>query len=174
LLVALVLRTLSGQVTSMLEAARRIGRGDFSGEVPVVGNDEMAGLAQEFNKMSVRLRAQMGQLRHQRDEIELSVRRIGEAFASGLDRKAMLGIVADTAISACNASYGVIALAGRIGDEAEAGEATAALRDAVVVAEERATRGGAIADHEADGANALSAPIVRLGDSEPIGVMSIA
>jgi nitrogen fixation/metabolism regulation signal transduction histidine kinase len=55
LLIALVLRTLSGQVSSMLAAARRIGRGDFSGDVPVVGKDEMAGLAQEFNKMSDRL-----------------------------------------------------------------------------------------------------------------------
>jgi diguanylate cyclase (GGDEF)-like protein len=174
LLVALVLRTLSGQVSSMLAAARRIGRGDFSGEVPVVGNDEMAGLAQEFNKMSGRLQEQMDQLRHQRDEIELSVRRIGEAFASGLDRKAMLGVVAETAIAACSATYGVIALAGRLGDEAEAGEATPALRDAVVAAEERATRSGGAADVAADGASALSAPVVRLGDSEPIGVMSIA
>jgi diguanylate cyclase (GGDEF)-like protein len=174
LLVALVLRTLSGQVSSMLAAARRIGRGEFDDEVPVVGNDEMAGLAEEFNKMSGRLRAQMDQLRHQRDEIELSVRRIGEAFASGLDRKAMLGVVAETAIAACSATYGVIALGGRLGDEAEAGEATAPLRDAVVVAEERATGAGGAAEYAADGACALSAPIVRLGDSEPIGVMSIA
>ena len=70
LLIALVLRTLSGQVSSMLAAARRIGRGDFSGDVPVVGKDEMAGLAQEFNKMSDRLQAQMDQLCHQRDEME--------------------------------------------------------------------------------------------------------
>jgi diguanylate cyclase (GGDEF)-like protein len=174
LLVALVMRTLSGQVKSMLEAARRIGRGDFGGEVPVSGDDEMAGLAREFNKMSGRLREQMGELRHQRDEIELSVRRIGEAFASGLDRTAMLGIVADTAISACNASYGVIALSGRIGDEAEAGTATPALRDAVVAAEERATRAGRAADHSAAGVRALSAPIARLGGGETIGVMSIA
>jgi diguanylate cyclase (GGDEF)-like protein len=174
LLVALVLRTLSGQVSSMLAAARRIGRGDFSGEVPVVGHDEMAGLAQEFNKMSGRLQEQMDQLRHQRDEIELSVRRIGEAFASGLDRTAMLGVVAETAIAACSATYGVIALAGRLGDEAEAGEATAALRDAVVEAEERATRSGEPAEVAAGNACALSAPVVRLGDSEPIGVMSIA
>jgi diguanylate cyclase (GGDEF)-like protein len=174
LLVALVMRALSGQVSAMLAAARRLGRGDFGGEVPVVGDDEMAGLAQEFNKMSDRLTAQMDQLRHQRDEIERSVRRIGEAFALGLDRKAMLGIVADTAISACNATYGVVALSGRLGDEAETGAATTALRDAAVVAEERAARAGGIADHEDEAAFALSSPIVRLGNSETIGVMSIA
>jgi diguanylate cyclase (GGDEF)-like protein len=86
----------------------------------------------------------------------------------------MLGVVAETAIAACSATYGVIALGGRLGDEAEAGEATAPLRDAVVVAEERATRAGGAADYTADGACALSAPIFRLGDSDAIGVMSIA
>lgn len=173
-LVILVLRALSGQVGSMLGAARRIGRGDFSDEVPVVGHDEMAGLAEEFNKMSGRLAAQIEQLRAQRDEIERSVQRIGEAFASGLDRGALLEIVAETAVSACNASYGVIALGGRVGDEVEAGDATAALRDAIAVAEERATRAGELSEHCADGACALAAPIARLGDAEPVGVLSVA
>ena len=39
----------------MLAAARRIGGGDFRGQVPVQGNDELAGLAREFNRMSARL-----------------------------------------------------------------------------------------------------------------------
>jgi diguanylate cyclase (GGDEF)-like protein len=174
ILVALILRALSGQVKSMLGAARRIGQGDFSGDVPVLGHDEMAGLAEEFNKMSDRLSAQIGQLRSQRDEIERSVQRIGEAFASGLDRSALLEIVAETAISACNATYGVIALGGRVGDEVEAGDATMALRDAIAVAEERATRGGELAEHCSGGACALAAPIARLGEAEPVGVMSVA
>ena len=46
-------------------------------------SDEMAGLASEFNKMSDRLSAQMDELRRQQVEIDRSVRRIGEAFASG-------------------------------------------------------------------------------------------
>ena len=44
-----MLRALQGQIREMLGAARRIGGGDFSGEVPVSGKDEMAGLASEFN-----------------------------------------------------------------------------------------------------------------------------
>jgi diguanylate cyclase (GGDEF)-like protein len=173
-LVALVLRALSGQVRAMLGAAQRIGEGDFSDEVPVVGNDEMAGLAEEFNKMSDRLSAQMRQLRTQRDEIERSVKRIGEAFASGLDRSALLEIVAETAISACGATYAVIALGGRLGDEVEAGEGNDATRDAVAAAEERATSEGGLAEHSSDGACALAAPIARLGETEPVGVMSVA
>ncbi len=174
ILVALILRALSGQVGTMLHAARRIGGGDFSDKVPVVGHDEMAGLAEEFNKMTDRLSEQIEQLRRQRDEIERSVQRIGEAFASGLDRGALLEIMVETAVSASNATYGVIALGGRLGDEVEAGEASTALRDAIAVAEERATRGGEPAEHCAGGVCALAAPIARLGDAEPVGVMSVA
>ncbi len=98
LAVALILRSLQGYVREMLAAARRIGDGDFSSKVPVTGGDEMAGLANEFNKMSERLSEQMDQLRRQRLEIERSVRRIGEAFASGLDRQALLKILVETAV----------------------------------------------------------------------------
>jgi HAMP domain-containing protein len=99
--VALLLRVLQSQIKQMLTAARRIGDGDFTGQVPVSGNDEMARLASEFNKMSGRLSDQMDQLRRQRLEIEKSVRRVGEAFASGLDRQALLAILIETAVGTC-------------------------------------------------------------------------
>jgi diguanylate cyclase (GGDEF)-like protein len=173
-LVVLLLRSLGGQVAQMLAAARRIGAGDFKGEVPVQGNDELAGLAREFNQMSARLSAQVDELRRQRDEIERSVRRIGEAFASGLDRQALLGIVVETALGACNATYGVIALGGRVGAEAEAGKPSGELREALVAAEERATRSGELAEHAAGGAFAIAAPISPLGDgASEVGVMSL-
>ena len=132
-------RTLSGQVEAMLEAAKRIGGGDFSQKVPVTGgeNDEMAGLATEFNKMSDRLAAQMEELRSQQVEIDRSVRRIGEAFASGLDRDGLLEIVTETAVSACRADYGLIALTGQGGTEISDGTPTEALADAARAAESR-------------------------------------
>jgi diguanylate cyclase (GGDEF)-like protein len=173
-LIVLLLRSLGGQVAQMLTAARRIGGGDFKGEVPVQGNDELAGLAREFNRMSARLSAQVDELRRQRDEIERSVQRIGEAFASGLDRQALLAIVVETALGACNATYGVIALGGRVGAEAEAGKPSAELREALIAAEERATRSGDLAEHAADGAFAIAAPISPLGDgASEVGVMSL-
>ena len=107
--VAMLLRMLGGQVRSMLDAARGIGEGDFSRKVPVLGDDEMAGLASEFNKMSDRLSAQMQELRRQQVEVDRSVRRIGEAFASGLDRQGLLKVVVETALGACGAQYGTIA-----------------------------------------------------------------
>ena len=106
LFIVLLLRDLQRRIATMLEAARRIGEGDFESRVPVEGDDEMAGLAREMNRMSDRLSEQMRQLRLQRKELNDSVRRIGEAFASGLDREALLAIVAETAVSACGADAG--------------------------------------------------------------------
>ena len=59
LFIVLLVRALQGQVREMLTAARRIGGGDFSRRVPVEGDDELAGLASEFNTMSERLGDQM-------------------------------------------------------------------------------------------------------------------
>jgi diguanylate cyclase (GGDEF)-like protein len=173
--VGFLTRSLQGQVAAMLSAARRIGNGDFSAKVPVDGRDELAGLASEFNKMSDRLTAQMGELRRQQLEIERSVERIGQAFASGLDPVALLKILVDTVLSACNADYGLVALSGRVGAEAEAGKPTEATSDAALIAEHRAVREGGVAEGASDGANALSSPLGRIGpDDSPVGVMTVA
>jgi diguanylate cyclase (GGDEF)-like protein len=112
-LIALLISGMQRRIGAMLDAARRIGEGDFSREVPVEGNDEMAGLALEFNKMSRRLSAQLSELDRQREELDESVQRLGEAFASGLDRHALLEIVTETAASACDAEAGRVVLSDR-------------------------------------------------------------
>jgi diguanylate cyclase (GGDEF)-like protein len=173
--VGFLTRSLQGQIAAMLGAARRIGEGDFSTKVPVEGQDELAGLASEFNKMSDRLTDQMDELRRQQLEIERSVERIGQAFASGLDRGALLKILVDTVLSACNAEYGLVALSGRVGAEAEAGEPTEATSDAALTAEHRAVRDGGLAEGVSEGAYALSSPLGRIGhDDSPVGVMTVA
>jgi diguanylate cyclase (GGDEF)-like protein len=173
--VLLLLRALGGQIREILGAARRIGDGDFSGEVPVTGNDEMAGLAREFNKMSTRLSAQMDQLRRQRAEIEESVRRIGEAFASGLDRQALLAILVDTAVGTCEADYGLIALSGHAGAEAESGTGTGSVQEAALAAEQRALRENGPVEVSEDGAHAFASSLGRIADATtPLGAMTIA
>jgi diguanylate cyclase (GGDEF)-like protein len=173
--VGVLTRTLQGQIAAMLNAARRIGEGDFSHKVPVEGRDELAGLASEFNKMSDRLTAQMDELRSQQLEIESSVERIGQAFASGLDRVAWLRILAETAVSACDADYGLIALSGRVGAEAEAGEATDAVSDAALAAELRAIREGGVAEASSEDGFALSSSLGRIEpDEKPVGAMTVA
>jgi diguanylate cyclase (GGDEF)-like protein len=173
--VAFVLRSLQGQIKEMLGAARRIGGGDFSGEVPVSGRDEMAGLATEFNRMSDRLAEQMDQLRKQRVEIEKSVRRIGEAFASGLDRQALLTILVETAVGTCEADYGLVALSGHVGAEAEAGEGADDVQEAALAAEQIALREAGPVEVEEKGAYAFASSLGRIGQSQtPVGAMTIA
>jgi diguanylate cyclase (GGDEF)-like protein len=173
--VVMLLRMLGGQVRAMLDAARRIGEGDFSRKVPVVGDDEMAGLASEFNKMSDRLSAQMKELRRQQVEVDRSVRRIGEAFASGLDRQGLLKVVMETALGASGAHYGTIALSGRDGAEAEAGETSEGIQDVAVTAEVDALADDELVSREREGVFALASPLRQM--SEPpvnVGVMTIA
>jgi diguanylate cyclase (GGDEF)-like protein len=175
LFVLTLLRMLSGQVRSMLEAARRLGDGDFSQQVPVVGRDEMAGLASEFNKMSARLGAQMEELQRQKVEIDRSVRRIGQAFASGLDRQGLLKVVVETALGACGASYGTIALRGTEGGEADAGDPTDAIQDLVVIAEGDVLKEDGLVERHQEKVHALASPLRRLGENpENVGVMTVA
>jgi diguanylate cyclase (GGDEF)-like protein len=175
LFVLTLLRMLSGQVRSMLQAARRLGDGDFTRKVPVVGRDEMAGLASEFNKMSDRLGAQMEELQRQKVEIDRSVRRIGQAFASGLDRQGLLKVVVETALGACGAAYGTIALRGGEGGESDAGNPTDAIQDLVVTAEGDALKEDGLVERHDGKVHALASPLRRLGEHpENVGVMTVA
>ena len=170
--VALIARTLQSQIATMLGAARRIGSGDFSQRVPVVGRDEMAGLASEFNKMTDQLEKQIGQLRHQRKELDRSVRRLGEAFAAGLDRETLLGIVAETAVGACDAEYARVSL--NSGDLIEVPKGFAGpARDAAVAGQKRADREGSEVDARRDSGFALAAPLRTLSDNVQVGSLSI-
>jgi diguanylate cyclase (GGDEF)-like protein len=103
----LVSREMQLQLASFLEAARRLAAGDFSTQVTTVGSDEFANLGQEFNKMSRELKRRIAELGQERERVQDSMRRLGEAIASKLDRDALLEIVVRTAVD------GVAAHAGR-------------------------------------------------------------
>jgi diguanylate cyclase (GGDEF)-like protein len=170
-LVFLVMSSMRSQVRSMLSAARRIGDGDFSQTVPVVGNDELAGLASEFNKMSGRLEQQIAELRRQRLEIDRSLQRLGEAIAAGLDREALVEIVVETALGACDADFGRVALSDRT-VVPKGGRPGAAAREAIRAAELGARAGISSGSHEK--AHAIAAPLVRIGTDQALGVISVA
>ena len=168
--VVLLLRSLQGQIREMFAAARRVGGGDFSQKVPVEGDDEMAGLATEFNRMSSRVSDQMDELGRQRVELERSVQRIGEAFASGLDRRALLEIVAETALTACDAKAATVVLAGPGGFEVSAGERDAgALGTALRAAAAESCETDDGSDVHVGGAVALAAPLVAPTTGKPTG-----
>ena len=99
-------RGLQGQLSGFLGAARRLAAGDFSAPVATTGNDEFAALGQEFNSMSRQLEERLEQLGQERQRLRQSLRRIGELFASNLDREALLNLALHTAIDAVDASDG--------------------------------------------------------------------
>ena len=96
-------RALQAQLARFLDAARRLGAGDFSSQIRTSGNDEFAQLGEEFNSMSRELERRLAQLEQERARVRKSIRRIGEAFASGLDRDALLQLALQTAMDAAEA-----------------------------------------------------------------------
>ena len=101
-----VVRALQDQIGSLLDAARRLAKGDFNHPVPTHGGDEFALLGREFNSMSQQLEAKIDELDSKRRELEETIRRVGAAFASGLDPQGILDLTLDTAIDACEATAG--------------------------------------------------------------------
>jgi diguanylate cyclase (GGDEF)-like protein len=99
-------RALHGQLGRFLDAARRLAGGDFSSTVPTSGHDEFALVGEEFNTMSRQLERRLAELEQERARVRQAIRRIGEAFASGLDRDALLELALETAMDATDAERG--------------------------------------------------------------------
>jgi diguanylate cyclase (GGDEF)-like protein len=123
----LVSRTLQRQIEGFLIAARRLGGGDFSAHVPTTGRDEFAALGEEFNKMSRQLETRLDELREERGRLQRSMQRIGETFASNLDRDALLEIVVRTAVEGVGADGGRATGRANGGDTLEPAARTGAL-----------------------------------------------
>ena len=102
----LVSKSLQAQIQRLLDAARRLGGGEFSVKVPTEGNDEFAQLGSEFNAMAGQLEGRLEELEAERTRLQHAIRRVGESFAKGLDRDALLRIVVQTAVDGVAAETG--------------------------------------------------------------------
>src|SRR5690242_10692369 len=153
-----VSRTLQAEVQSLLEAARAIGRGDFSQKVPSEGNDEFAALGKEFNSMAEQLAGRVEELQRERARLAEAIRRVGESFTKSLDRVGLLEIVVQTAVDGVEAACGraTIRHAGeeRLQEVAVTGDPDSYSR-ALHAAEAAALDAGQIAEVELGGASAL-------------------
>jgi diguanylate cyclase (GGDEF)-like protein len=194
-----VVRALQSQIEQFLHAARRLARGDFSSPVPVEGADEFAELGREFNAMSAQLAGKIEEVERKRSELEGTIRRVGDAFATGLDREAMVNLVVRTAVEACEAETGrALPIDARRMHSARVGEGSPELDAALEAAERKAfVVGDGIGSDwiaslegsedvhthrpvrvETDGVHSLAAQLVarlgRGGALEQVGVVSIA
>ena len=131
-----VSRALTGQIATFLAAARRLSRGDFQLLVPLQGNDEFAELGREFNDMSAQLEAKMEELEHKRRELAETIRRVGDALATGLDRRGVVALAVRQAVDACDAEVGrALPLARGVFAGCEVGEVAGELKRAIETAE---------------------------------------
>jgi diguanylate cyclase (GGDEF)-like protein len=173
----LVSRSLQRQILAFLEAARRLGSGDFSAQVPTVGRDEFAALGEQFNQMANQLEEREEDLRQERVRLESAMRRIGETFASNLDRDALLEIVVHTAVD------GVAAEAGRATVRTDSGEPlrevaavghAAGLAEAVQAAEARVLETSEPHAANVERAYALAHPLRAAdGEGRVTGIVSV-
>jgi diguanylate cyclase (GGDEF)-like protein len=155
-------RGLQRQVSRFLQAARRLGAGDFSSPIPIEGRDEFAALGDEFNKMSTQLASRLEELSQERGRLREAIRRIGQSFASNLDRPALLELALKTAVDAVQASAGRVS-ARNIPDDPLAEElregSFEGIEEAVYDAERSALGSRGLGESEADEAWVLSAPL---------------
>jgi diguanylate cyclase (GGDEF)-like protein len=134
-----VVRALHDQVDRLLTAAKRLGSGEFGHPVPAEGHDELAQLGREFNNMSRQLEEQVREMQSQREELEQTIRRVGDAFATGLDRQGILQLTVQTAVDACRAEFGrALPLDSTALEEAQAGQADPVLARVLEAAEREA------------------------------------
>jgi diguanylate cyclase (GGDEF)-like protein len=171
-------RSLGMQTTRLLDAAKHIGKGDFSVEVPTEGNDEFAALGREFNSMARQLEARLEELQLERARLQETVRRVGESLGKGLDRDALLGIVVQTAVDGVGAECGRVVMRhgsnGTLSEAARAGDVSSYMA-AVQAAEAAALEAGEAAEFQISGANALARPLhAPEPDDGVLGVISIA
>jgi diguanylate cyclase (GGDEF)-like protein len=103
---AVVGRLLSRRLATFGEATRRLSRGDFRPLAPFPRDDEFAGLAGEFNDMSAELRSKMEEAERKREELADTIRRVGDALATGVDRDGVVALAVRQAVDSCNAEVG--------------------------------------------------------------------
>jgi diguanylate cyclase (GGDEF)-like protein len=171
----LVSRSLQRQIASFLAAARRLGAGDFSSPVPTVGHDEFALLGNEFNKMSHELERRLEQLGQERTRLQIALRRIGETFASNLDRDALLDIVLQTAVDGVGAAGGRASACengGTLVERSRAGELDDDQQHALRDAEEAVLASGRTETVQVGEACAVGHPLT--GDGRVLGLIAVA
>jgi len=172
----LVSRSLQAQLAAFLDAARRLAAGDFSVQVNTDGKDEFAGLGDEFNKMSRELQRRLVELEQERERVQDSMRRLGEAVASKLDRDALLEIVVRTAVDGVAADAGRAYVRGpdrvSLQERARAGNMNG-LEAAVRSVEADALQSGAPRESSGEHANAMAHPLRGANGGQAVGVVSV-
>ncbi len=171
-------RALQSQLSRFLEAARRMGTGDFSEPIQTYGNDEFAALGNEFNKMSMQLAGRLDDLKHEQDRVRRSIRNIGEAFALNLDRDGLLQLALETAVDATGADRGRLLARDQADDPLTERQSFGGELDDIQAplqeAEQAAEQGDGLGQASADEARVATVALGPLGPGGPShGLISV-
>jgi diguanylate cyclase (GGDEF)-like protein len=171
-------RALQSQLGRFLEAARRLGSGDFRTPVPTEGRDEFAALGQEFNNMSAQLEHRLDELSRERARLRESIRRIGQTFAANLDQPALLELALKTAVDAVQASCGRASTRAGPGkplhESSRVGHLTG-FEARIEEAERAALAGAKLSEASAGDQFVAAVPLGPVeGDTVPRGIITIA
>ncbi len=174
----LATRALQSRLRGFLQAARRLGSGDFSSPIKVEGRDEFAALAEEFNSMSTELSRRMDELSREQARLREAIRRIGHTFASSLDRPAVLELALKTAVDAVQASGGRLCVLsaedGLLAETLHEGSLKG-FEDAVDQAEKAALQNGGLGEEQAVGTSVAAVTLGVPGSrGETHGVIAVA
>jgi diguanylate cyclase (GGDEF)-like protein len=169
----MVSRSLNARITSLLQAARRLAGGDFGAKVPTQGRDEFAALGEEFNKMSAMLSSRVEDLKEERKRLRDAMRRVGDTFASSLDRQRLLAIAVQTTVDGVDADAGRASLRGGDGaDDAAVAGVLDGLEGAIRAAEAGALESGRPTEVTVGDVRALAHPLP--GGAGPAGAVAVA
>jgi diguanylate cyclase (GGDEF)-like protein len=171
-------RALQNRLRGFLQAARRLGGGDFSSPIRVEGRDEFAALAEEFNNMSSELSRRMDELSREQARLREAIRRIGHTFASSLDRPALLELALKTAVDAVQASGGRLSVPSadddRLAETLREGSLSG-LEDAVEQAERAALQNSGFGEEQVAGTNVAAVTLgIPKSRGEAHGVIAVA
>ena len=90
----------------LIAAAERLRGGDYRLRAPVHGTGRLDAVATALNALSDELASKAHQVEQGRDQLEDVTRRVGDAFASGLDPDALIDLAVRTAVERCAADGG--------------------------------------------------------------------
>lgn len=101
-------RGITQPLAELTEGARAISEGRLDHEIHVSSRDEVGQLASVFNDMTERLRTTINQLSFSRDQLQRTVRSVGETLRSTNDMNQMLQSILNTAAEAVEADAAIL------------------------------------------------------------------
>jgi diguanylate cyclase (GGDEF)-like protein len=107
-LVTLIVRGLSQPLTELTEAAERVAQGDLDTRIAPSDDSEVGRLSDAFSRMTSDLKQNMRALEQSREDLRVSLERIGDTLMSTHDLDGLLEVVLETAVVTLQAKAGVV------------------------------------------------------------------